>query len=105
MLDAVHSQATLQAFKDSWSPLGKEYNALKEYCGGIASVMPGTCLVKSNFSLTLFADLFFECRHFDFEINSDICNAPFRPPCIPWPIHTSTLLVAAAIQHACTAHV
>jgi hypothetical protein len=51
MLDAVHSQATLQAFKDSWSPLGKEYNALKEYCGGIASVMPGTSSVESDFSL------------------------------------------------------
>jgi hypothetical protein len=50
-LDAVHSQGTLQAFKDSWSPLGKEYNVLKEYCGGIASVMPGTSLVESDFSL------------------------------------------------------
>jgi hypothetical protein len=50
-LDAVHSHGTLQAFKDSWSPLGKEYNALKEYCGGIASVMPGTSSVESDFSL------------------------------------------------------
>ncbi|KAI2497762.1 hypothetical protein MHU86_16757 [Fragilaria crotonensis] len=53
MLDAVHSQATLQAFKDSWSLLGEDYHALKEYCcGGIAtSVMPGTSLVESDFSL------------------------------------------------------
>jgi hypothetical protein len=50
-LDALHSQGTLQAFKDSWSPLGKEFNALKEFCGGIASVMPGTSLVESYFSL------------------------------------------------------
>jgi hypothetical protein len=49
-LDAIHSQGTLQAFKDSWSPLGKEYNASKEFCGGIARVRPGTSLVESNFS-------------------------------------------------------
>jgi hypothetical protein len=50
-LDALHSQGTLQAYKDSWNPLGKEYNAFKEFCGGIASVMPGTSSVESNFSL------------------------------------------------------
>ncbi len=51
-LDALHSQGTLQAFKDSWSPLGKEHNALKEFCGGIASVISGTSSVlESDFSL------------------------------------------------------
>ncbi len=51
-MDAVHSQGTLQAFKDtSWSPLEKEFNALKEFCGGIASVMPGTSSVESDFCL------------------------------------------------------
>jgi hypothetical protein len=50
-LDAVHSQSNLQAFKDSWSPLGKEYNGLREFCGGLASVMPGTSSVESDFSL------------------------------------------------------
>jgi hypothetical protein len=50
-LDAVHSQATLQVFKDSWSPLGKENKALNEFYSGIASVMPETSLVESNFSL------------------------------------------------------
>jgi hypothetical protein len=46
-----HSQGTLQAFKDGWSPLRKEYDALKEHCGGVASAIPGTSLVESNFSL------------------------------------------------------
>lgn len=40
-LDANHSTNKVQSFKDSWSPLGKEYDALKEFCGGLASVMPG----------------------------------------------------------------
>ena len=31
---------------------GKKYDLLREYCGGIALVMPGTASVKSNFSLT-----------------------------------------------------
>ena len=50
-LDANHSTNKVQSFKDSWSPLGKEYDALKEFCGGLASVMPGTSSVESDFSL------------------------------------------------------
>jgi hypothetical protein len=50
-LDANHSTNKVQSLKDSWSPLGKEYDALKEFCGGLASVMPGTSSVESDFSL------------------------------------------------------
>ncbi len=50
-LDANHSTSKVQSFKDSWSPLRKDYDALKEYCGGLASVMPGTSSVESDFSL------------------------------------------------------
>jgi hypothetical protein len=46
-----HSTNKVQSFKDSWSPLGKEYDALKEFCVGLVSVMPGTSLVESDFSL------------------------------------------------------
>ena len=31
--------------------LGKEYEALKEYCGSLACVMPGASSVESDFSL------------------------------------------------------
>ena len=39
--------------KECWSSLlGKEYNALQEYCGGIASsVMPATSSVESDYFL------------------------------------------------------
>ncbi|KAI2490908.1 hypothetical protein MHU86_23673 [Fragilaria crotonensis] len=50
-LDANHSASKVQSFKDSWSPLGKDFDALKEFCGGLASVMPGTSSVESDFSL------------------------------------------------------
>ncbi len=50
-LEAVHSHSAVQSFKECWSPLGKDYNALKEYCGGLASVMPCTSLVEADFSL------------------------------------------------------
>jgi hypothetical protein len=50
-LEAVHSHSAVQSFKECWSPLGKDYNALKEYCGGLASVMPGTSSVEADFSL------------------------------------------------------
>ncbi|KAI2494554.1 hypothetical protein MHU86_19969 [Fragilaria crotonensis] len=51
-LEAVHAQSAVQSFKECWSPLaGKEYNARKEFCGGLASVMPGTSSVEADFSL------------------------------------------------------
>jgi hypothetical protein len=37
---------------DSWSPLiGREYDDLRNFCGGIASVMPGTATMESDFSI------------------------------------------------------
>ena len=39
------------SFVECWSPLGNKYEKLKKYCGGIASVMPGTSSVESDFSL------------------------------------------------------
>ena len=50
-LDAHHSKTSVQSFKECWSPLGKDHDVLKEFCGGLASVMPGTSSVESDFSL------------------------------------------------------
>ena len=50
-LDANHSTNKVQSFKHSWSPSGKEYDALNELCGGLASVMPGMSSLESDFSL------------------------------------------------------
>ena len=41
----------LPSFAESWQPLGKKYDALKEFCGGIASVMPTTASVEGDFSI------------------------------------------------------
>jgi hypothetical protein len=39
-------------FENCWSPLlGREYDDLQIYCGGIAVVMPGTASVESDFSI------------------------------------------------------
>ena len=44
--DGVHS------FKDCWNPLpASEYRELREFAGGIATVMPGTSSVEADFSL------------------------------------------------------
>ena len=50
-LDAHHLMTSVQSFKECWSPLGKDYDALNEFCGGLASVMPGMSSVESDFSL------------------------------------------------------
>jgi hypothetical protein len=44
-LDAHHSKTSVQSFKECWTPLGKDCDALEELCGGLASVMPGTSSV------------------------------------------------------------
>ena len=38
-------------FEQCWAPLGNDYEDLQQFCGGIASVMPGTSSVESDFSL------------------------------------------------------
>ena len=54
-LDKVHSaKSAVQSLKEWWSSLGKVYNPLQKYCGGIArSVMPATSTVESNFVLII----------------------------------------------------
>ena len=40
-----------QTFNNCWSPLGNDFDHLKQFCGGIASVLPGTSSVESDFSI------------------------------------------------------
>ena len=51
MKDA-QSHSKVLSFQNCWSPLESNfYDDLRQYRGGIASVMPGTSCVESNFSL------------------------------------------------------
>ena len=50
VLEANHSKPNA-SFEDYWSPLGNKYNDLKNFCGGIACLMPGTSSVESDFLL------------------------------------------------------
>jgi thioredoxin-related protein len=50
-LDTHHSKTSFKSFKEGWSPLGKDYDALKEFCGNLAGVMPGTSSMESDFLL------------------------------------------------------
>ena len=51
VLEDNETRARCASFVECWSPLGNKYDNLKNYCGGIASVMPGTSSVESDFSL------------------------------------------------------
>jgi hypothetical protein len=54
MLGRQQARTNSSTFENSWSPLlGREYDDLRNYCGGIASVMPGTASVESDFSYQL----------------------------------------------------
>ena len=48
-----NSQAgsVVQTFEQCCAPLGGEFQDLQRFCGAIASIMPGTSSVESDFSL------------------------------------------------------
>ncbi|KAG7363922.1 hypothetical protein IV203_037124 [Nitzschia inconspicua] len=50
LLDAQASRA-VQSFEKCWSQLGSEFEQLSMFCGAIASIMPSTSSVESDFSL------------------------------------------------------
>lgn len=49
--NAIDTYKDNYSFKDCWSPLGVGFEELKSFAGGIATVMPGTSSVESDFSL------------------------------------------------------
>lgn len=52
ILEKEQASSNLSTLENCWSPLrGHDYDALRNYCGGIASVMPGTASVESDFSI------------------------------------------------------
>ncbi len=51
MLHNAQACSAVQSFEQCWSPLGSEFEHLQRFCGAIASVMPGTSSVESDFSL------------------------------------------------------
>lgn len=40
-----------EAFTSYWETVGENYNLLHTFCGGLASVFPGTSLVELTFQL------------------------------------------------------
>ena len=42
-------------FKDGWSYTGGHFPVLREFCGGLATVFPGTATVESDFSIVKYA--------------------------------------------------
>jgi hypothetical protein len=45
---AKHNPTT--GFDDAWRPVGLSFLVLKQSCGGLASVLPGTATIESDFS-------------------------------------------------------
>ena len=51
MLHNAQASSAVQSFEECWSPLGSEFEHLQMFCGAIASIMPSTSSVESDFSL------------------------------------------------------
>ena len=60
----------VSSFEESWSCFGSKYDNLKMYCGRIASVMPGTSTVESDFSLINWTEGPHSQRMTDFKLES-----------------------------------
>jgi hypothetical protein len=51
LLEEANSQSTDSAFQNCWSPSGSNFFELRKYTSSIATVIPGTICVQSDFSL------------------------------------------------------
>jgi hypothetical protein len=52
ILKEKQARSVVSSFEDSGSPLiGRKYDDLRNFCGGVASVTPGTATVESDFSI------------------------------------------------------
>jgi hypothetical protein len=47
-LDSMKGKAL--SFEDAWAPLGSRFKMLMKFCGGLATVLPNTSTVESDFS-------------------------------------------------------
>jgi hypothetical protein len=45
----MEKQSDLVAFRDGWEPFGQRFPKLRQFCAGIATVLPGTSTVESDF--------------------------------------------------------
>ena len=48
--DIVYTLEQYLSFKEGWSKLRTRYTALHQFCGGLASIFPGSATVESDFS-------------------------------------------------------
>jgi hypothetical protein len=49
--EELEIQPSIVSFADGWRPLGVRFSKLRQFCGGIATVFPGTSTVESDFSV------------------------------------------------------
>jgi hypothetical protein len=49
--EALQKQGSATSFKDSWAVCQNRFIHLQEFCGGLATVFPGTAVVESDFSV------------------------------------------------------
>ena len=67
MLQNAQAFSTVKSFEQCWSPLGSD---LQRFCGAIASIMPGTSSVESDFSLINWTKDFSSQSLTDFSLES-----------------------------------
>jgi hypothetical protein len=51
LAEQVRSQPATSGFAESWAPVGTRFPRLIQFCGGLATVFPGTSSVESDFSV------------------------------------------------------
>ena len=49
--EAIDDASDTTSFNQAWEPLGARFENLKEFCGGLGSILPNTSRVEADFSL------------------------------------------------------
>ena len=65
-------------FKDSWSCCSSRFPILRDFCGGLATVFPGTATVESDFSIVKYVKNDFRTALTDFSLEGILHTKQFR---------------------------
>ncbi|KAI9911995.1 hypothetical protein PsorP6_009574 [Peronosclerospora sorghi] len=66
------------SFEEGWSLTGGRFSVLQEFCGGLASVFPGTTSVESDFSIVKYVKNDFWSSLTDFSLEGTLHANQFR---------------------------
>lgn len=76
--DTLSGCNEMTSFEDGWATTGGRFPVLREFCGGLATVFPGTATVESDFSMLKYIKNDFRSSLTDFSLEGILHAKQFR---------------------------